>query len=52
VIGMSGYVADEPDQEMDSPFQQLPFLHKPFTTEQMVTRIQEVLCKKDPIPTV
>lgn len=43
VIGMSGYTADFQDQEPDSAFGQLPFLQKPFSVEQMVVKIQEVL---------
>ncbi len=43
VIGMSGYSAEIQDQEVDSAFGQLPFLQKPFSVEQMVQKIQEVL---------
>ena len=44
-IGMSGYMSEKKEGDGDSemPFEQLPFLQKPFSAEQLILKIQEVL---------
>ena len=43
IIGMSGSVSDKEKADADFPFFDLPFLQKPFSTEQLLFLVDEVL---------
>jgi CheY-like chemotaxis protein len=43
IIGMTGSVLDNLSTEMNRVMQELPFLQKPFTSEDVATMVNEVL---------
>jgi PAS domain S-box-containing protein len=44
IIGMTGSLLDNLSSEMNAVMQELPFLHKPFNSEDVATIVNEVLC--------
>jgi len=44
IIGMTGSILDNLSSEMNAVMQELPFLHKPFNSEDVATMVNEVLC--------
>ena len=44
IIGMTGSILDNLSSEMSAVMQELPFLHKPFNSEDVAAMVNEVLC--------
>ena len=45
IIGMTGSMLDNLSSEMNAIMQELPFLQKPFNSEDVATMVNEVLCE-------